>query len=98
MPWSAAAGDGAIFAGRLSPEKGTAEAIDIAQAAGMRIDVYGDAYDAEYAREQIGPRRGLAAGGGASGHSAGIAVGGHGPRSGRDLPGAVGRALRHGRR
>jgi glycosyltransferase involved in cell wall biosynthesis len=59
VPWSAAAGDGAIFAGRLSPEKGTAEAIDIAQAAGMRIDVYGDVYDAEYAREQIGPRRDL---------------------------------------
>jgi glycosyltransferase involved in cell wall biosynthesis len=59
VPWSAAAGDGAIFAGRLSPEKGTAEAIDIAQAAGMRIDVYGDAYDPQYAREQIDPRRGL---------------------------------------
>ena len=59
VPWSAAAGDGAIFAGRLSAEKGTAEAIDIAQAAGMRIDVYGDAYDAEYARAQIGPRRNL---------------------------------------
>jgi len=58
VPWSDAAGDGAVFAGRLSPEKGAAEAIDIAQAAGTRIDVYGDAYDAEYAREQIGPRRG----------------------------------------
>jgi glycosyltransferase involved in cell wall biosynthesis len=46
-----------VFAGRLSPEKGAAEAIDIAQAAGVRIDVYGDVYDAEYAREQIGPRR-----------------------------------------
>jgi len=58
VPWSDATGDGAVFAGRLSPEKGAAEAIDIAQAAGTRIDVYGDAYDAEYAREQIGPRRG----------------------------------------
>ena len=57
VPWSDAAGDGAVFAGRLSPEKGAAEAIDIAQAAGARIDVYGDVYDAEYAREQIGPRR-----------------------------------------
>ena len=57
IPWSAAAGDGAVFAGRLSPEKGAAEAIDIAQAAGMRIDVYGDIYDAEYARERIDPRR-----------------------------------------
>ncbi len=57
IPWSPAAGDGAVFAGRLSPEKGAAEAIDIALAAGIRIDVYGDTYDAEYAREQIDPRR-----------------------------------------
>ncbi len=59
IPWSQAAGEGAVFAGRLSPEKGAAEAIDIARAAGVAIDVYGDAYDAQYAREQIGPRRGL---------------------------------------
>lgn len=57
IPWSPAAGDGAVFAGRLSPEKGAAEAIDIARLAGIRIDVYGDAYDAGYARDQIGPRR-----------------------------------------
>jgi glycosyltransferase involved in cell wall biosynthesis len=57
IPWSRAAGDGAIFAGRLSPEKGAAEAIDIARAAGVPIDVYGDVYDAEYSREQIGQRR-----------------------------------------
>jgi glycosyltransferase involved in cell wall biosynthesis len=57
--WSRDAGAGAVFAGRLSPEKGAAEAIDIARAAGVAIDVYGDAYDPEYAREQIDPRRGL---------------------------------------
>ncbi len=57
IPWSAAAGAGAVFAGRLSPEKGAAEAIDIASAAGLPIDVYGDPYDAGYARDQIGPRR-----------------------------------------
>jgi glycosyltransferase involved in cell wall biosynthesis len=57
IPWSRAPGDGALFAGRLSPEKGVEEAIDIAHAAGVPIDVYGDAYDAEYSREQIGPRR-----------------------------------------
>ena len=51
-----AAGNGAVFAGRLSPEKGAAEAIDIARAAGITIDVYGDAYDAQYARERIAPR------------------------------------------
>jgi glycosyltransferase involved in cell wall biosynthesis len=59
IPWSPDPGDGAVFAGRLSPEKGAAEAIDIAQAAGIAIAVYGDAYDAGYAREQIGPRRHL---------------------------------------
>jgi glycosyltransferase involved in cell wall biosynthesis len=57
IPWSPAVGEGAIFAGRLSPEKGAVEAIDIARAAGVPIDVYGDAYDTEYSREQIDPRR-----------------------------------------
>jgi len=57
--WSRTAGQGAVFGGRLSPEKGAAEAIDIARAAGVPIDVYGDAYDPDYAREQIGPRRTL---------------------------------------
>jgi glycosyltransferase involved in cell wall biosynthesis len=56
IPWSKAAGNGAIFAGRLSPEKGAAEAIDIALAAGLQVGVYGDSYDADYTRDQIGPR------------------------------------------
>ena len=59
IPWSATAGQGAVFAGRLSPEKGAAEAIDIARAAGVPIRLYGDAYDEGYSREQIDPRRGL---------------------------------------
>jgi len=57
IPWSASAGRGAVFAGRLSPEKGAADAIDIARAAGTAIDVYGDVYDPEYSREQVDPRR-----------------------------------------
>jgi glycosyltransferase involved in cell wall biosynthesis len=57
MRWSPRAGDGAVFAGRLSREKGAVEAIEIALAARVRIDVYGDIYDADYAREQIDPRR-----------------------------------------
>jgi glycosyltransferase involved in cell wall biosynthesis len=57
IPWSGTAGTGALFAGRLSPEKGAAEAIDIARAAGMPIDVYGEVYDRGYSREQIDPRR-----------------------------------------
>ena len=57
IAWSGTAGHGALYAGRLSPEKGAAEAIDIARAAGVPIDVYGDVYDPGYSREQIGPRR-----------------------------------------
>jgi glycosyltransferase involved in cell wall biosynthesis len=64
VPWSGAPGAGAIFAGRLSPEKGAAEAIGIAQTAGIGIAVYGDAYDAEYARKLIGSWR----------HAPGVAV------------------------
>jgi glycosyltransferase involved in cell wall biosynthesis len=58
ISWSGTAGRGALFAGRLSPEKGASEAIDIARAAGVPIEVYGDVYDAGYSREQIDPRRG----------------------------------------
>jgi UDP-glucose:tetrahydrobiopterin glucosyltransferase len=55
--WSQTAEPSTLFAGRLSPEKGAAEAIDIARAAGVPIDVYGDVYDPDYSREQIDPRR-----------------------------------------
>jgi glycosyltransferase involved in cell wall biosynthesis len=40
----------------LSPEKGAAEAIAIARIAGIRLDVFGDRYDVEYARNRIDPR------------------------------------------
>jgi glycosyltransferase involved in cell wall biosynthesis len=56
IPWSPTPGHGAVFAGRLSPEKGVAEAIDIATAAGIPIDIYGDAYDTRYTSEAIAPR------------------------------------------
>ena len=58
IPWSAAAGDGLLFAGRFSPEKGAVDAIAIARRAGVPIDLYGDPYDPDYAREQIEPHRG----------------------------------------
>jgi UDP-glucose:tetrahydrobiopterin glucosyltransferase len=54
--FSPAAGSGAVFAGRLSPEKGAAEAIAIARVGGIRIDVFGDPYDTEYAGTRIDPR------------------------------------------
>ena len=43
-------GSGLLFAGRLSPEKGAVEAIEIGLRAGIAVDLYGDAYDAAYAR------------------------------------------------
>jgi glycosyltransferase involved in cell wall biosynthesis len=58
IQFSAAAGSGAVFAGRLSPEKGAADAIEIARLAGTRLDIFGDSYDAEYVRTQIDPHRG----------------------------------------
>ena len=57
IPWWASSGNGAVFGGRLSPEKGAAEAIDIAQAAGIGIDVYGDSYDDQYTRQEVDARR-----------------------------------------
>ena len=57
IPWSREDGHGVLFAGRLSPEKGAAEAIEIARAAGVPIDLYGDVYDPLYYKEQIDPRR-----------------------------------------
>jgi glycosyltransferase involved in cell wall biosynthesis len=59
IPFAETAARGALFAGRLSPEKGAADAIDIARAADIPIDVFGEAYDARYARERIEPRRAL---------------------------------------
>lgn len=57
IPWSAAPGDGLLFAGRLSPEKGGAEAIEIASLAGLPITVVGNPYDEAYTRERIDPFR-----------------------------------------
>jgi glycosyltransferase involved in cell wall biosynthesis len=49
IPWSDQAGDGLIYAGRLSVEKGAATAIEIALLSEDRIDLYGAAYDEHYA-------------------------------------------------
>jgi UDP-glucose:tetrahydrobiopterin glucosyltransferase len=59
--WSPEAGDSAVFAGRLSPEKGAAEAIEIARWARVDIALYCDSYDPDYTRERIDPRRADAA-------------------------------------
>jgi glycosyltransferase involved in cell wall biosynthesis len=51
VPWSDRPGHGLVFAGRFSAEKGAATAIEIASATEERIDVYGTAYDEDYARD-----------------------------------------------
>jgi glycosyltransferase involved in cell wall biosynthesis len=58
IPWSPAGGERLLFAGRFSPEKGAAEAIEIAIAAGVPITVVGSPYDASYTTERIDPFRG----------------------------------------
>jgi glycosyltransferase involved in cell wall biosynthesis len=50
IPWSHRPGRGLVFAGRLSAEKGAAVAIQIALLSDERIDLYGTAYDEDYAR------------------------------------------------
>src|SRR5207245_11447889 len=53
IPWSITGGNGVIFAGRFSPEKGAEDAIAIAREAGVRIDLYGEPYDPDYAQRHV---------------------------------------------
>jgi len=58
IPWSETGGGHLLFAGRFSPEKGAAHAIAIARGADVPIDLYGEPYDAEYARDELDCHRG----------------------------------------
>jgi len=49
IAWSASGGEGLLFAGRFSPEKGAFEALEIAGRAGVPVTLIGDAYDEDYA-------------------------------------------------
>lgn len=53
--WSTKVGSGLLFAGRFSPEKGAADAIAIAQQAGLPVELYGEPYDEQYFRDQVAP-------------------------------------------
>jgi glycosyltransferase involved in cell wall biosynthesis len=53
IPWSETGSTHLLFAGRFSPEKGAAHAIAIAREADLPIDLYGEPYDAEYARDEV---------------------------------------------
>jgi glycosyltransferase involved in cell wall biosynthesis len=49
IAWDGRPGDSAVFAGRLSPEKGVDDAVRIALRSGFAVEVYGAAYDAGFA-------------------------------------------------
>jgi glycosyltransferase involved in cell wall biosynthesis len=55
LPFRATAGDSLAVFGRIHPDKGTAEAIAIARAAGRRLVICGIVQDARYFAEQIEP-------------------------------------------
>jgi glycosyltransferase involved in cell wall biosynthesis len=55
LPLSAAGGDALVAFGRIHPDKGTAEAIEIARLAGRRLVICGIVHDAGYFREQVEP-------------------------------------------
>jgi glycosyltransferase involved in cell wall biosynthesis len=56
LPFSAAGGDDLVILGRIHPDKGTAEAIDIARRAGRRLIIAGIVQDHGYFTEQVEPQ------------------------------------------
>ncbi len=55
LPFSAAGGEDLVILGRIHPDKGTAEAIEIARLAGRRLLICGIIQDAEYFTECVQP-------------------------------------------
>src|SRR5688500_18162053 len=55
LPFSSAGGDALVAFGRIHPDKGTADAIDIARRAGRRLVICGIVQDAEYFRARVEP-------------------------------------------
>jgi Glycosyl transferases group 1/Glycosyltransferase Family 4 len=55
LPFSAEGGQSLVSLGRIHPDKGTAEAIAIAQAAGRRLVICGIVHDDSYFRSQVLP-------------------------------------------
>jgi glycosyltransferase involved in cell wall biosynthesis len=56
LPFDAAGGDALVSFGRIHPDKGTKEAIEIAAAAGRRLVLCGIVQDERYYAEQVEPR------------------------------------------
>ena len=55
LPFSPAGGEDLVILGRIHPDKGTAEAIEIARLAGRRLLICGIVQDAEYFDERVRP-------------------------------------------
>lgn len=55
LPFSAAGGSELVAFGRIHPDKGTAQAIEIAKRAGRRLTLCGIVQDAEYFRAMVEP-------------------------------------------
>jgi glycosyltransferase involved in cell wall biosynthesis len=56
IPWSARPGDGALFAGRFTPEKGVVDAMLIARLVDLRLSLAGWPYDRAFADREVYPR------------------------------------------
>lgn len=55
LPFSAASGSDLVAFGRIHPDKGTAQAIEIAKRAGRRLKLCGIVQDASYFHQQVEP-------------------------------------------
>lgn len=55
FPFDAAGSDDLLFFGRMHPDKGPREAIDVARATGRRLHMAGIVQDARYWREEVEP-------------------------------------------
>ncbi len=55
LPFSAAGGDDLVILGRIHPDKGTADAVEIARRAGRRLLICGIVQDERYFHEQVEP-------------------------------------------
>ena len=55
LPFSSTSGDGLVCLGRIHPDKGTAQAVEIARAAGRQLILCGPVQDERYFAEEIEP-------------------------------------------
>lgn len=80
FPLDPVGSDDLLFFGRIHPDKGTAEAIEVARRAGRALHIYGIVQDAAYHEQEVVP------------HVDGKAVIFHGPVGGKARIAALGKA------